>query len=140
MLRRRGRALVAVAAAFVVALIAGGCGRDDFENEPRPPVPAEIEAPPTPQPKPTELSTPDLTPGAGLSEEMKGNPLGNILNGEGATPTPPVEDVPPLPDKEEPVKPEGEEPAKPDAVLPTKPDEAGQAVQPPQKPAGGESN
>jgi len=34
-------ALVAAAAA-VMALIAAGCGRDDFENDPRPPVPAEI--------------------------------------------------------------------------------------------------
>jgi hypothetical protein len=41
MLRRRGRALAAVAA-FAIALVAAGCGRDDFENEPRPPVPAEI--------------------------------------------------------------------------------------------------
>jgi len=103
-------------------------------------MPVEIEAPATPQPKPTELSTPEMTPGAGLPGEMKGNPLENVLNGEGATPAPPVEEAPPLPDKEEPAKPEGEEPAKPDAVLPTKPDEAGQAVQPPQKPAGGESN
>jgi hypothetical protein len=30
------------AAAAVIALVAAGCGRDDFENDPRPPVPAEI--------------------------------------------------------------------------------------------------
>jgi hypothetical protein len=42
MLRRRGRALVAVAVALVMALVVAACGRDDFENEPRPPVPAEI--------------------------------------------------------------------------------------------------
>src|SRR3954447_19984218 len=49
MLRWRGRALsarrVAPAALFAVALLAigvSGCGRDDFENDPAPPVPAEI--------------------------------------------------------------------------------------------------
>jgi hypothetical protein len=31
-----------VATAFAIALVAAGCGEDDFENEPRPPVPAEI--------------------------------------------------------------------------------------------------
>ena len=41
MLRRRGRALVAVA--VLAALFVAACGgRDDFANEPRPPVPAEI--------------------------------------------------------------------------------------------------
>ena len=30
------------ASALLAALIATGCGRDDFENEPRPPVPAEV--------------------------------------------------------------------------------------------------
>jgi hypothetical protein len=28
--------------ALLAALLATGCGRDDFENEPRPPVPAEV--------------------------------------------------------------------------------------------------
>jgi hypothetical protein len=42
MSRRRGRALVAVAVALVVALALAACGRDDFANDPRPPVPAEI--------------------------------------------------------------------------------------------------
>jgi hypothetical protein len=42
MSRRRGRALVAAAVALVMALVVAACGRDDFENEPRPPVPAEI--------------------------------------------------------------------------------------------------
>jgi hypothetical protein len=51
MARRRGRALVAVpgsraalliAVALVLTVIAAGCGRDDFENDPRPPVPAEV--------------------------------------------------------------------------------------------------
>src|SRR4051794_13908696 len=41
MLRRRGRALL-VASALLAALIAAGCGRNDFKNDPRPPVPAEI--------------------------------------------------------------------------------------------------
>jgi hypothetical protein len=42
MLRERGRALL-IAAALVTALAVAGCGgRDDFENEPRPPVPAEV--------------------------------------------------------------------------------------------------
>jgi hypothetical protein len=51
MSRRRGRALLApaldraallVAAALVIALVAAGCGRDDFENDPRPPIPGEV--------------------------------------------------------------------------------------------------
>ncbi|HKH22587.1 MAG TPA: hypothetical protein VKA88_03120 [Solirubrobacterales bacterium] len=41
MLRRRGRALL-VASALLAALIASGCGRDDFKNDPRPAVPAEV--------------------------------------------------------------------------------------------------
>jgi hypothetical protein len=41
MLRRRGRALL-IAAALVTALAVAGCGRDDFKNDPRPPIPAEI--------------------------------------------------------------------------------------------------
>jgi hypothetical protein len=41
MLRERGRALL-IAAALVTALAVAGCGREDFENEPRPPVPAEV--------------------------------------------------------------------------------------------------
>jgi hypothetical protein len=41
MLRERGRALV-FAAALVTALVVAGCGRDDFKNDPRPPIPAEI--------------------------------------------------------------------------------------------------
>lgn len=40
-MRRRGRALVAVAACLA-ALTVTACGDDDFENDPRPPVPAEI--------------------------------------------------------------------------------------------------
>ena len=39
--RRRGRALL-VAAAVVASVVAAGCGRDDFENDPRPAVAAEI--------------------------------------------------------------------------------------------------
>ena len=50
MLRRRGRALllpvypaaVFVAAVFVCVLLVAGCGRNDFNNDPRPPVPAEV--------------------------------------------------------------------------------------------------
>jgi hypothetical protein len=41
MLRERGRVLL-FAAALVTALAIAGCGRDDFENEPRPPIPAEV--------------------------------------------------------------------------------------------------
>jgi hypothetical protein len=41
MLRRRGRALLVPATVLVVLLVAG-CGRNDFKNDPRPPVPAEI--------------------------------------------------------------------------------------------------
>lgn len=37
----RRRALVCVGAGLA-ALVIAGCGRDDFENEPRPPVPAEV--------------------------------------------------------------------------------------------------
>lgn len=40
-MRRSGRALVAVIVAVPV-LTAAGCGRDDFENDPRPTVPAEV--------------------------------------------------------------------------------------------------
>jgi hypothetical protein len=42
MLRRRGRALVAVAVATTASLLLAACGRDDFKNDPRPPVPAEV--------------------------------------------------------------------------------------------------
>ena len=41
MARRRGRAVLA-ALATVAVLAVAGCGRDDFENDPRPAVPAEI--------------------------------------------------------------------------------------------------
>jgi hypothetical protein len=41
MLRRRGRAPL-FAAALVTALAVAGCGQDDFENDPRPPIPAEV--------------------------------------------------------------------------------------------------
>ena len=40
-MRRRGRALVALTAGLA-ALAISACGRDDYENEPRPPTPAEI--------------------------------------------------------------------------------------------------
>ena len=30
------------AAALVTALVMAGCGRDDFKNDPRPPIPAEV--------------------------------------------------------------------------------------------------
>ena len=39
MTRRRGIALLAAGA---VAVLAAGCGEDDFPNEPRPPVPVEL--------------------------------------------------------------------------------------------------
>jgi hypothetical protein len=42
MLRRRGRAQFVAAALVVVAIAVGGCGRDDFKNEPRPPITAEV--------------------------------------------------------------------------------------------------
>jgi hypothetical protein len=42
MLRRRRRAQFVAAALVVVALVVAGCGRDDFENNPRPPIPAEV--------------------------------------------------------------------------------------------------
>ena len=42
MLRRRRRAQFVAAALVVVALLVAGCGRDDFENNPRPPIPAEV--------------------------------------------------------------------------------------------------
>ena len=41
MLRERGRVLL-FAVALVTALAVAGCGRDDFKNDPRPPVPAEV--------------------------------------------------------------------------------------------------
>src|SRR3954447_14815178 len=41
MLRRRGRALP-LAIAPVTAPVVAGCGRNDFKNDPRPPLPAEV--------------------------------------------------------------------------------------------------
>jgi hypothetical protein len=41
MLRRRGRALL-LSATLLVALVVAGCGRNDFKNDPRPPIPAEV--------------------------------------------------------------------------------------------------
>src|SRR3954471_12536076 len=41
MRRERGRVLV-FAAALVTALVVAGCGQDDFKNDPRPPIPAEV--------------------------------------------------------------------------------------------------
>ncbi len=35
---------MAAAVVAVAALVVAGCGRDDFENDPRPPVPAEVTA------------------------------------------------------------------------------------------------
>jgi hypothetical protein len=90
-------------------------------------MPAEIEAPPAPVVPPQSEFKPDLSPGAGLTDDMKGNPLGGILNGEGATPAPPVEDTPAPPAQEAPAKPESEEPAKPDAAQPPQPQEGAPA-------------
>ena len=43
MLRRRGRApAVLVATVLLAAVVVAGCGRNDFNNDPRPPVPAEV--------------------------------------------------------------------------------------------------
>lgn len=43
MLRRRGRALWFSAAVLtVMAVVVSGCGRNDFKNDPRPPVPVEV--------------------------------------------------------------------------------------------------
>ncbi len=42
MLRERGRPLPFIAAAVVTGLILAGCGRNDFKNDPRPPIPAEV--------------------------------------------------------------------------------------------------
>jgi hypothetical protein len=42
MLRRRGRTLFLPVAALVAVLAVAGCGRDDFKNDPRPPIPAEV--------------------------------------------------------------------------------------------------
>ncbi len=41
MLRRRGRALP-VLAVLLAAIAVAGCGRNDFKNDPPPPVPAEV--------------------------------------------------------------------------------------------------
>lgn len=101
-------------------------------------MPVEIDAPPAPAIPDASLPTPDLSPGAAIPG-MSEAPFGNLLNGEGATPAPPVEEAPALPTKDETEKPEGEEPEKPDAVLPVKPEE-GQTPPPSEKPAEGESN
>ena len=42
MLWRRGRALFLPVAALVAVLAVAGCGRNDFKNDPRPPIPAEV--------------------------------------------------------------------------------------------------
>src|SRR3954470_9379054 len=43
MLRRRGRApAVLVAIVTLAAVVVSGCGRNDFNNDPRPPIPAEV--------------------------------------------------------------------------------------------------
>jgi len=42
MQRRRGRWLVIAATLSAVALLAAGCGRSDFKNDPAPPVPLEV--------------------------------------------------------------------------------------------------
>ena len=34
--------MLVFAAALVTAVVVAGCGRDDFKNDPRPPIPAEI--------------------------------------------------------------------------------------------------
>ncbi|HEX5822270.1 MAG TPA: hypothetical protein VFY30_10950 [Solirubrobacterales bacterium] len=41
MLRRRGRALL-LPATLLAVLVMAGCGRNDFNNDPRPPIPAEV--------------------------------------------------------------------------------------------------
>jgi hypothetical protein len=41
MLRRRGRALL-LPTTLLVAVVVAGCGRNDFNNDPRPPVPLEV--------------------------------------------------------------------------------------------------
>jgi hypothetical protein len=41
MLRRRGRALL-ISATLLAAVAVAGCGRNDFKNDPSPPVPAEV--------------------------------------------------------------------------------------------------
>jgi hypothetical protein len=41
MLRRRGRALL-ISATLLAAVAVAGCGRNDFKNDPAPPVPAEV--------------------------------------------------------------------------------------------------
>src|SRR3954453_18467948 len=42
MLRRRGRALLLPTTLLVAIVVVVGCGRNDFNNDPRPPVPLEV--------------------------------------------------------------------------------------------------
>lgn len=87
--------------------------------------PAEIEAPPAPAPAEGEAAKPEAAEGAALPKGLEGNPLGNIIGGEAATP----------PAAETPAPPVEAAPAAPVEAAPAAP--AGEAAQPP---AGGESN
>lgn len=100
-------------------------------------MPEEIEAPaPAVPPSGSEIEKPEMTPGAALPGELKDNPLGDILNGEGATPAPPAEEMPSLPGNgQDSAKPGEEDPEKPAPVLPE-----GEEEKPEEKPPGGESN
>jgi hypothetical protein len=65
MLWRRGRGLLVATAILAAGLIAAGCGRDDFKNDPRPPIPAEV-------------SVKIATSGVGMSPKKFGSGLVNF--------------------------------------------------------------
>jgi len=106
-------------------------------------MPAEIEAPPAPAPKEGQTPAPD---GATLPDELKGNPLGEMLGGAGAIPTPPVEEEPAKPEATPPAPPEATPPTPPEATPPAPPEStpppppSEESPAKPSEPSEGESN
>lgn len=69
-------------------------------------MPVEIEPPPPAEPKEGEAPKLSAPESSNLPDALKGNPLSGILNGDGVTPPPPVEEAPPAPVEGQPAQPE----------------------------------